>query len=216
MRLTSQNFNDGEQIPGEFAFAIVDAQNHITLGKNRNPHLKWSDVPNGTKSFALIVHDFDVPSRLDDVNQEGKEVPASLPRVELFHWILLDIPASVREIAPGKHSDGVTPRGKQGPGAPEGLRHGLNDLTKWFAGDTQMEGKYYGYDGPAPPWNDSIVHHYVFTLYALDVAHVTVEGELIGPNIRAALDGHVLGKATLTGTYSLNPRLSSKNRRDQK
>ena len=94
MRLTSKSFKDGEQIPGEFAFAVVDPNNHVTLSKNRNPHLEWSDVPIGTESFALIVHDFDVPSKLDDVNQEGKEVPESLPRVELFHWLLLDIPAS--------------------------------------------------------------------------------------------------------------------------
>jgi Raf kinase inhibitor-like YbhB/YbcL family protein len=210
MRLTSRSFRDGEQIPGEFAFAVVDPDNHVTLSKNRNPHLEWSGVPKGTKSFALIVHDFDVPSKLDDVNQEGKEVPESLPRVELFHWLLLDIPASIRQILPGKHSDGITPRGKQGPQAPEGFRHGLNGFTDWFAGDGQMEGKYYGYDGPAPPWNDSIVHHYVFTLYALDVSHVEVEGELTGPNVRVALEGHVLGKAALTGIYSLNPRLNSK------
>lgn len=47
---------------------------------------------------------------------------------------------------------------------PEGLRHGINDYSKWFSGDSQMQGQYYGHDGPAPPWNDSIVHHYVFTL----------------------------------------------------
>ena len=32
-----------------------------------------------------------------------------------------------------------------------------------------MFGDYYGYDGPCPPWNDELVHRYVFTLYALDV-----------------------------------------------
>jgi phosphatidylethanolamine-binding protein (PEBP) family uncharacterized protein len=66
-----------------------------------------------------------------------------------------------------------------------------------------MAGRYYGYDGPAPPWNDAIVHHYVFTLYALDIQHLQVKGELTGPNVRAALAGHVLAAATLTGTYSL-------------
>jgi phosphatidylethanolamine-binding protein (PEBP) family uncharacterized protein len=40
----------------------------------------------------------------------------------------------------------------------------------WFAGDNDMRGDYYGYDGPCPPWNDEIVHRYVFTLFALDVA----------------------------------------------
>jgi phosphatidylethanolamine-binding protein (PEBP) family uncharacterized protein len=87
-------------------------------------------VPEGPKSFALIVHDYDVLSRADDVNQEGREVPASLPRVDFFHWLLLDVPATEREIAASRHSNGVTPRGKPGPTTPDGLRHGINDFTK--------------------------------------------------------------------------------------
>ena len=70
-----------------------------------------------------------------------------------------------------------------------------------------MKGNYYGYDGPCPPWNDSIVHHYVFTVYALDVERLEVKGEATPENVEAALKGHVLAEAKLTGTYSLNPRL---------
>jgi phosphatidylethanolamine-binding protein (PEBP) family uncharacterized protein len=70
-----------------------------------------------------------------------------------------------------------------------------------------MEGQYYGYDGPAPPWNDALLHHYTFTIYALDVPHLKVQGDLNGENILRALSGHVLGKANLTGTYSLNPHV---------
>jgi Raf kinase inhibitor-like YbhB/YbcL family protein len=208
MQLKSRSFNDGQAIPGEFAFAIADATQHFALSANRNPQLEWRDVPDGTKSFAIICHDYDVPSRGDDVNKEGREIPASLPRVDFFHWLLLDIPATTRDIAPGSQSDGVTPRGKPGPGSRGGLRHGINTFTQWFAGDEQMRGTYYGYDGPAPPWNDSLIHHYVFTLYALDVPRLEVEGELTGPNVRKSLAGHVLAEATLTGTYSLNPRLA--------
>ncbi len=208
MQLRSRSFNDGDPIPGEFAFVVVDPINHFALSTNRNPQLEWNDVPEGTESFALILHDYDVPSRTDDVNREDRTVPASLPRVEFFHWLLLDVPKTTREIAAGSHSNGVTPRGKPGPATPEGLRHGINDYTKWFSGDAHMQGTYYGYDGPAPPWNDTLVHHYVFTLYALDIQHLQVKGELTGPNVRAALAGHVLAEATLTGTYSLNPRLN--------
>ena len=117
MKLTSSSFPDGGAIPAEFAFCAPDAKTHATLSKNRNPHLAWSDVPPATQSFALICHDPDVPSRGDDVNREGREVPASLPRVDFFHWLLWDIPASVHEIAAGGHSDGVTARGKRGPAA---------------------------------------------------------------------------------------------------
>lgn len=206
MQLTSQSFQDGQAIPGEFAFAVPDAASHVALSSNRNPHLAWSGAPAGTQSFVVVCHDPDVPSRGDDVNQEGREVPASLPRVDFFHWLLLDIPAATTEIAAGAQSDGVTPRGKSGPAAPGGLRHGINDYTGWFAGDEQMKGDYYGYDGPCPPWNDSIVHHYVFTVYALATPTLAVSGELTGANVRAALQaGQVLGKASITGLYSLNP-----------
>jgi Raf kinase inhibitor-like YbhB/YbcL family protein len=207
MQLKSGSFNDGAPIPGAFAFAVVDPASHVALSSNRNPHLAWFDVPVGTKSFALICHDYDVPSRGDDVNKEGCEVPVSLPRVDFFHWLLMDIPASSREIAAGSHSDGVVPHGKSGPVAQNGLRHGVNDFTKWFAEDANMYGVYYGYDGPCPPWNDALLHHYVFSVYALDVQRLETHGDLSGSGVRAALDGHVLAEARLTGTYTLNPRL---------
>lgn len=207
MQLSSKSFAEGAPIAEEFAFAKVDHAQHATLSANRNPHLAWNDVPPGTKSFVLICHDPDVPSRGDDVNQAGREVPASLPRVDFFHWLLWEIPAEVREISAGRHSDGVTPRGKSGPAAPGGLRHGINDYTGWFAGDADMAGTWFGYDGPAPPWNDSLVHHYVFTLHALDIAKLAISGEPTGAAVRNALEGHVLAQARLTGTYTLNPRL---------
>jgi Raf kinase inhibitor-like YbhB/YbcL family protein len=209
MQLKSRSFSDRATIPGEFAFAVMDPNTHVALSKNDNPHLIWSDVPQGTQSFTLICHDYDVPSRGDDVNKEGREVPASLPRVDFFHWLLLDIPATTREIVAGSHSNKVVPRGKSGPTAPGGLRHGINDYTGWFAGDAAMRGDYYGYDGPCPPWNDARLHHYVFTLYALDVPHLEVQGTLTGENVRAALAGHVLAEAGLTGTYTLNPKLAA-------
>ena len=49
---------------------------------------------------------------------------------------------------------GVTPRGKSGPDSAGGTRSGLNGYTEWFAGDADMGGQYFGYDGPCPPWND--------------------------------------------------------------
>jgi Raf kinase inhibitor-like YbhB/YbcL family protein len=207
MKLSSTSFSDQLPIPGEFAFAVTDPGSHIALSSNRNPHLAWSDVPAGTQSFVLVCHDPDVPSRGDDVNQEGREVPATLPRVDFFHWLLVDIPAATREIAAGSHSDGVTPHGKPGPAAPGGMNHGINDYTGWFAGDAQMSGNYYGYDGPCPPWNDTLLHHYVFTLYALDVPALPKAQPLDGQAVRRAIAGHVLAEARLTGTYTLNPKL---------
>lgn len=206
MKLFSHSFNDGDVIPGKNSFAVYDAQSHVRLSDNQNPHFGWSDLPAGTQSLVLICHDYDVPTSGENVNQEGKVVPASLPRTDFYHWSLFNIPASQTEIAEGSQSNGITAKGKPGPDAPGGLKHGINDYTDWFAGDDAMGGTYYGYDGPCPPWNDEIVHHYVFTLYALSSPTLTFEGEPTGANIRRALDnGNVLAEATLTGLYSLNP-----------
>ena len=208
MKVTSTSFADGARIPGEFAFAVVDAAHHVKLSANRNPQLAWSDAPPGTRSFVIICHDRDVPSKPDDVNQEGREIPADLPRVDFFHWLLVDVPASATQVDAGAYSSAVTPRGKNGPAASGATRQGINDYTAWFAGDHDMAGDYYGYDGPCPPWNDSILHHYVFTVYALDLPRVPLDGKFGGAQLRAALQGHVLGAAQIVGVYTLNPRLA--------
>lgn len=209
MKLWSDSFKDGKAIPGEFAFCVIDPSTHVAMSANRNPHLAWSDVPAGTKSLALICHDMDVPSRGDDVNQEGRTVPADLPRVDFFHWVLVDLPADTQVIAAGQFCDGVTPRGKAGPQiSGSRARQGINDYTGWFANDADMAGDYYGYDGPCPPWNDSLVHRYVFTLYALDIERTPVEGRFTGQQARDAIQGHVLAQASISGTYTLNPAVA--------
>mgnify|MGYP000990409051 FL=1 len=53
------------------------------------------------------------------------------------------------------------------------------------------------------------MHHYVFTLYALDVDTLPVANRFGGPEVRTALQGHVLAQASLTGTYTLNPALGA-------
>jgi Raf kinase inhibitor-like YbhB/YbcL family protein len=205
MRLSSSSFADGGVIPAEFAFCAPDPKSHATLSANRNPNLTWSDVPKDARSIAVICHDPDVPSRGDDVNQEGRTVPKSLPRVDFFHWVLVELPPSVPAIRAGEFSSAVVPRGKPGPDGPHGARHGINDYTSWFAGDADMAGDYYGYDGPCPPWNDEMPHRYVFTVYALDVARLALQGRFGGKDARQAIEGHVLAQASLTGRYSLNP-----------
>ena len=67
---------------------------------------------------------------------------------------------------------------------PDGTRQLRNDFGR------------LGYDGPRPP--PGKVHHYIFTLYALDklLDPVTSKKDLL-----AAMSGHVLAQAKLTGTY---------------
>lgn len=205
MKLTSSSFDDGGAIPAEFAFCAPDAKTHATLSMNRNPQLAWGDVPEGTESFAIVCHDPDVPSRGDDVNQEGRTVPSSLARIDFFHWVLVDLPPAVVEVSAGEFSSSVVSRGKPGPQAPQGARQGINDYTGWFASDKEMAGDYYGYDGPCPPWNDEIPHRYVFTIFALDVARLPLEERFGGNDVRKAVRGHVLAQASITGRYTLNP-----------
>jgi Raf kinase inhibitor-like YbhB/YbcL family protein len=208
MELITTAFAPGAPIPAEFAFGAIDPVQHVTLSGNRNPDFAWTGVPGPARSLALICHDPDVPSRGDDVNQEGRTVPASLPRVDFFHWVLVDLPPDAPAIARGEFSSGVTARGKSGPHAPRNARQGINDYTGWFAGDKDMAGNYYGYDGPCPPWNDAIPHRYVFTLYALDVARLDVAGTFTGAQARAAIAKHILAQATTYGVYTLNPAVA--------
>lgn len=208
MKLTSLSFSDQESIPDRYALGKIDAQSdEVALGDNYNPQFSWDEVPPGTQSFALICHDPDVPTQADGVSET---LSANTPRTDFFHWVLVDLPADLREIDEGAFSSGFTPRGKGGPLAPLGARQGINDYTTWFAADRDMNGDYFGYDGPCPPQNDVMAHRYIFTLYALDVPTLHLPGTFKGGDALRALQGHVLGQACITGFYTLNPALAPK------
>lgn len=208
MKLTSTSWTEGARIPARHAAGKPDPATTVTFSDNVSPQFAWSGMPPGAKSLALICHDPDVPSRGDDVNQPGREVPAELPRVDFFHWVLVDLPPTLTGLAEGEFSRGFTPRGKPGPASLHGARQGLNDYTGWFAANADMSGNYHGYDGPFPPFNDALLHRYVFTLYALDLARLPVEGSFTGAQAREAMRGHVLAEASFSGTYTLNARLA--------
>ena len=46
------------------------------------------------------------------MNKEGRIVPASLARVDFFHWVLVDLPASVVGVNVGEFASGVVARGR--------------------------------------------------------------------------------------------------------
>jgi Raf kinase inhibitor-like YbhB/YbcL family protein len=94
------------------------------------------------------------------------------PKMTWVHWVLYDIPASVQALGAGA-------------GAPPGARDGLND---W---------KRPGWNGPCPPIG---THRYFFKLYALD-ANLPDLKPATKAALEAAMQGHVLAKAELVGTY---------------
>jgi Raf kinase inhibitor-like YbhB/YbcL family protein len=150
--LRSSAFTDGAGIPSR----------HTCEGEDVSPPLTWSDPPAGTRSFALVVEDPDVPD-------------PRAPKRTWLHWLVYGLPADVRALAEGA-----------GAGAlPPGARHGRND---WGRPD---------WGGPCPPIGR---HRYFHRLYALDAEL----GDLDTPTkaaLERALEGHVLGRAELVGTY---------------
>ncbi len=77
LTLTSSAFKDGDVIPDKYTQLAGPAA--------ISPKLEWTNVPNGTVTFALILHDPDVAiqKKTDDV----------------LHWMAFNIPGSARELA---------------------------------------------------------------------------------------------------------------------
>ncbi len=202
MQLTSQSLTPNAPIATSFAFGKPDGNGQIALSDNKNPHLKWVDIPEGTQSFAIVCVDPDAPTDKSQANREDKAIDVDFPRGNFYHWTVANLPASVTEIAAGSHSSGITPRGKPAGATPSGGVQGQNSYTQWFDGDADMGGTYCGYDGPCPPFNDERIHGYHFIVYAVDVPMLDLPDAFTADDLDAALAGHLLGHAALIGTYS--------------
>ncbi|MEQ1506521.1 MAG: YbhB/YbcL family Raf kinase inhibitor-like protein [Myxococcota bacterium] len=209
MYVRSDSFRPYDWLDPRLALGAYDPASNVRLSSNRNPHLAWSGVPSAAQSLVVLGWDADVPTEGSTVNRPGVTVPLDLPRADFFHWVLCDLPASLREIREGEHASAVTPHGKPLGPSPSGGRQGLNDYTGWFASDPSMSGDWAGYDGPCPPWNDERVHGYRFAVYALDVPalfpQVGPTDRFTGPDVRAAMRGHVLDEAMIVGRYAIWP-----------
>ncbi|MGE5280260.1 MAG: YbhB/YbcL family Raf kinase inhibitor-like protein [Deltaproteobacteria bacterium] len=149
MELTSRDIKQDMPIPDAFTCE----------GSDISPQLAWKDVPEGVESFVLICDDPDAPA--------GTWV----------HWVVYNIPADVRELAPG------APASERWG---DGTRQGMTDFGR------------VGYGGPCPPPGKP--HRYYFTLYALD-ARLSLERPVRKEEVVKALQPHLLGKAVLMGTY---------------
>ena len=97
------------------------------------------------------------------------------PKMTWVHWVLYNIPPNATGLAEGVRTQDL----------PSGTNEGLND---W---------KRTGYGGPCPPIGR---HRYFHKLYALDVVLPDL-GKTTKKDLERAMEGHILGKAELTGTY---------------
>jgi Raf kinase inhibitor-like YbhB/YbcL family protein len=205
--VSSESVRDGEPIPERFAVATPTPDGKAEMaGADVSPHLGWSGEPAETRSFAISVVDPDVPADRSRMGVEGIVLGTDEPRVEFAHWLIADIPPGVHEIAEGADS-GFVPHGKQPGSASFGGITGQNGYRGLFAGNTELEGTYGGWDGPFPPWNDEVVHRYVITVHAVDVPSLGLEPGFTLEEFRRAIDGHVVDAGGLVPTYTLNPRL---------
>lgn len=209
MELTSPSFQANELLPREFAFIVADGTHRMREGDNRNPPLTWKNLPDRTRSLVLVCHDGDAVADESLADRLDVTIPRNAPRVDFYHWVLVDIDPQMESIAAGAFSDGFVVGGKGGPEGPYGTRQGLNDFTYRYRQDEEMRGRYFGYDGPAPPFNDVRMHRIHFTLYALRTNRCPVDGIFDASTVLEAIEGSVLGRASLTAVYTINPSVNA-------
>jgi Raf kinase inhibitor-like YbhB/YbcL family protein len=192
LAVTVGGIRPGGVIPGVFTACVPAAAAPMAPGPNRNPAVSWANAPAGTRSYTLITFDTDVPTSFAHAYKQGFTLTASDPRRPIwFHWILADIPPSVTSIPEGGDPLGPPGRGKYG------LR------VNHQAGG----GGKAGYSGPCPPWNDMLVHHYHYTVYALNVPSLNLPPDAGGAEVMQAMRGHILAQGEVVGLSTLNPEM---------
>lgn len=189
LKVQVKDIAPAQPIPEKFALCQPDGKGKSKGGENLRPTITWGHAPEDTRAFAIVVTDPDVPADFTDAGKEGKTVKDDAKRQLFYHWALADIPADVSEIPGGPSRN-----------APEVGVAAKGSLEKYVDNPTQ-------YGGPCPPWNDERLHHYHFTVYALNVPTLGLTGAVTAAEVEAAAKKHALASATVTGTYTLNPAL---------
>jgi Raf kinase inhibitor-like YbhB/YbcL family protein len=160
--LTSTDVAEGQQMPDAQVF-----DGFGMTGQNISPELSWSGFPAETKSFAVTCFDPDAPTGCG-----------------FWHLVLLDVPASVTELATGAVSGDLS-------GLPAGAFCVRNDYGV----------KAFG--GAAPPAGDP-AHRYVFAVHALDVDSLASQG--VDSDVSPAVAGfnlrfHTIARALLIPVF---------------
>jgi len=148
--VTSEDITDGETL----------SDDHVAAKGNTSPHLSWSGFPEETKSFVLSCFDPDAPT------------PSGY-----WHWVVVDIPADVTELATGGSSD-----------LPDGAFHVRNDAG----------GK--DFTGAAPPKGDR-AHRYYFVVHAVAEEQLGVDEDASPTVVAFNLAFKALARAQIVSTY---------------
>jgi len=162
-------------------------------GKDISPGVSWSAGPAGTKSYALIMTDPDVPVSGGDPSQPGTAISADAPRRVLYHWILMQIPATMTGLPPGTGNKYAELFGGPKPPMPP---------------DAGQDFSEYGYGGPCPPVQDLKPHHYRIRIFAVDVVSFPNVAPIDGASFEAALASHLLAEGEADADYATNPSLN--------
>ncbi|WP_328994018.1 YbhB/YbcL family Raf kinase inhibitor-like protein [Kribbella sp. NBC_01245] len=150
--VTSEDVTDGKPMPEDQVFAAG----------NTSPQLTWEGFPAETKGFVVTCFDPDAPT------------PSGF-----WHWVLVNLPASVTSLPSGA---GSTPR------LDNGAFHVRNDMGQ------------LAYAGAAPPAGDQ-VHRYYFVVHAIDTEALDVDADATPAVVSFNLAFHTLARAILTPTY---------------
>ena len=160
-KVISNSYKDGDYLAkdhvlsADFGFGCA--------GGNVSPHLKWTGAPAGTKSFAVTCYDPDAPTGSG-----------------FWHWVVVNIPANVTELAAGA--------GSVGGALPKGALQTRTDFGK------------PGYGGPCPPEGDH-PHRYLFTVFAVGAESLPVQADTSAAVVGFNLHFNTLAKAAVMGLF---------------
>jgi len=149
------NLTPGQSIPADYygnQFGCTAA--------GISPELTWTNPPAGTKSFAITLYDQDAPTGSG-----------------FWHYVLINVPASVKKIDLGALAKGQTPKGSI---------------------ETNTDAGKPGFFGPCPPVGRK--HTYIYTVHALKVEKLEVPPGSTPAFVGFNLWGNLLAKASFTVT----------------
>lgn len=164
--LTSADFTDGAQLPTRSVMESLGLG-----GRDELPQLSWSEIPEGTETFALTCLDPDAPTASGFWHMSAFNIPATVTSLPggAVRWDKIDWSAF-----------GVSGEG-QGP--------------VFLANDRNV----VGYTGAAPP-EGHIEHRYMFVVHAVGTA-LELGPDATPAQVGFNLFKHAIGRGRITGIF---------------